>query len=457
MLLQEENADLQNELLEKEDRVDALEDEAEEQDTIIEALRQSTDNFRLELKIRIKEAERLKKEADSLQALANESAKVIDEKLKLARELSNLRPEIEHLRAQQTTNANALSEKLALQRELHTVQVELGNEKRALQKASAREAKLESDLESCKSDLAKEKRLCEKIEQAEKTAGGQLEVQNAALESKLDDYRAKLKSAKEQIKNTRAELDEARKANERLLQEKQRIPAVNRGKRGHSQMDADATIGTPDGFPPKRLNRGSTLLGERSEFPITPFLNPSTKLAIETPVIEEQEDNEEPMVEPVKTNIGISSKLKKAITTRPPQKAKPKQTNTGKTVIQKLLEQVKEVAEDNEEEEPDAPNKPAETVAATKDSSSSQVLVQKKKRRLLGTGSSKTLFDDDDENIAGKIDSRGGLDDFKFAMPKRVKQLAPKGATFLGPKGRSSAMSTFGDFSPLKKDRKRAQ
>lgn len=463
LLLQEENADLQYELLEREELVDALEYEGEEQNATIEALTHSIGNLKLELKNRLKEAERLKKEVDSLQVLANESAKAVDEKLKLARELSNLRPEIEHLRVQQTTNANALSEKLALQRELQTVQVELENEKRALQKAlvrdeerSGREARLESDLESCKSDLAKEKRLREKLEQAEKTAGGQLEVQNATLESRLDDYRAKLKSAKEQIKNARAELDEARKANERLLQEKQRIPAINRGKRGHSQMDADATIGTPDGFPPKRQNRGSTLLGERSEFPITPFLNPSTKLAIETPVAEEPEDNEEPVVEAVKTKVGIPSKAKKAVSMRPPQKAKPKQINSDKLIIQKPLEQVKEVAEDDEEEESDITKKPAETVAVIKGKPLSQVLVQKKKRRLLGAGPSKTLFDDDDENASGKIDSRGGLDDFKFAMPKRVK-LVPKGATLLGAKGKSSAMSTFGTFSPLKKDRKRAQ
>lgn len=389
---------------------------------------------------------------NSLQALSRQSAKLLDEKLALEREVKSIRPEIEHLRAQQHTNANILSEKLALQRELQTIHVELENEKRAVQKALSRdegrstiETKLEAELDGYRSELVKEKGLREKLERESNKAKGQLELHNASNESKLEEYRAKLKSAKEQIKKTRAELDEARKANERLSQLGPKLPPASRGKRSFAHIDADATIGTPDGFPPKKT--AQLLLGERSGFGLTPFLKQSTKPVIETPPdkgeadAEPGEDDEQarPHVEIIRTKA-------KKVSAAPRRKP----TKTSKAVEQKKVDQLEDVEE--EDERVDVPtNEPA---SITQEEIQVKDPVPKKKRRMLGAGSGKTLFDDDD-NLTGKVDSRGGLDDFKFAtMPKKIV-LAPKGGTALGAKSKAGPLSGFGAFSPLKKDRKK--
>lgn len=376
----------------------------------------------------------------------------------LAREISSIRPEIEQLRAQQHANANFLSEKLALQRELQTIQVELENERRNVQKALSRDEgrnKLESELDGYRSERVIEKGLREKLEREANKAKGQLELHNASNESKLEEYRAKLKSAKEQIKKTRAELDEARKANERLSQIGQKLPPAGRGKRSFAHIDADATIGTPDGFPPKKT--AQLLLGERSGFGLTPFLKQSTKLLIETPTgkggeeyaepAEQAEDLAHPHVDVVPAKV---KKVNKTQTSA--AGTKRKQTKTNKAVEQQkkvdLLEDVNE-----EDEMLDAPADEPEIV--TQEEIQTKDPVPKKKRRMLGTGSGKTLFDDDN-TPTGKVDSRGGLDDFKFAtMPKKIV-LAPKAATALGAKSKAGgALSGFGAFSPLKKDRKK--
>ena len=390
----------------------------------------------------------------SLEAMSRDSAKLLDEKLALAREVSNIRPEIERLRAQEVANASILSEKLSLQRELQTIQIELENEKRALQKAlskdddrSTRETKLESELEGYRLDLAKQKGLREKLERESNKLKGQLELHNTSNESKLEEYRTKLKSAKEQIKKTRAELDEARKANERLSQQGQKFPAAGRGKRSFAHVDVDATIGTPDGFPPKKT--AQLLLGERSGFGLTPFLKQSTKLLIETPPDKGHEDAEpEEVADTVPSRDNIApTKAKKVNTAQTNAGPRRKPIKANKSIEQKKVDLLEDV-----EEEDEIPAVEPEPVI--QEEVQAKDPVPKKKRRMLGAGSGKTLFDDDD-NLTGKVDSRGGLDDFKFAtMPKKIV-LAPKGATALGAKSKAGGLSGFGAFSPLKKDRKK--
>lgn len=469
LFLQEENGELQSQLIEREERVDILEEDYEEQTAVLEQLNVSMNNLHVELRGRLKEVDRLKvrtryyvkskliqkAEVNSLQASAKQSAMVLDEKLALAREVSIIRPEIEHLRAQQDANANILSEKLALQRELQTIQVELENEKRALQKAlardegrSAKDMKSEAVLEAYRLELTKEKGLREKLERESNKIKGQFELHNSSNEAKLEEYRAKLKSAKEQIKKTRSELDEARKANERL-QQGQKFPAAGRGKRSFAYMDADGTIGTPDGFPPKKTTQ--LLLGERSGFGLTPFLKQSTKLIVETPVDRGQEEEKLENEEPACTDVeSVPAKEKKISAAQVKTGSRHKQTRANRTIKQKKVDHVEDTKEDDERLEAPAD----ETRILIQQEIQAKNSVPKKKRRVLGAGSGKTLFDDDD-NLTGKIDSRGGLDDFKFAtMPKKIV-LAPKGITALGARSKAGALSGFGAFSPLKKDRKK--
>ena len=60
LCLQEENAELQSQLIEKEERVDALEEDYDEQTSVLERLNISMSNVQLQLQGRLKEVNKLK-------------------------------------------------------------------------------------------------------------------------------------------------------------------------------------------------------------------------------------------------------------------------------------------------------------------------------------------------------------------------------------------------------------
>lgn len=104
-------------------------------------------------------------EIDSLHTVSADSTKLLTEKLALARVLVNLQPELEHLRSQASTHQHLLSDKLSLQQQLETTQAELENSNRKLQRAIAKEGKLneqdakyETEIEELEKQLAKSKK-----------------------------------------------------------------------------------------------------------------------------------------------------------------------------------------------------------------------------------------------------------------------------------------------------------
>lgn len=60
LFLQEENGDLQSQLIEKEERVDSLEEDYEEQTAVLQRLNVSMSNLQLQLRGQMKEVDRLK-------------------------------------------------------------------------------------------------------------------------------------------------------------------------------------------------------------------------------------------------------------------------------------------------------------------------------------------------------------------------------------------------------------
>ncbi|KAF2147261.1 uncharacterized protein K452DRAFT_314462 [Aplosporella prunicola CBS 121167] len=275
LLLEDENDELHDQLAEEESRADRLEgtlDDSLEQLKVKEAEVLRLQN---ELRVKARASDTMKAELAALESISTDSNKVLAEKLALAHEVRALKPELEHLRSQADVHANLISEKLSLQRQLDTVEVELENEKRATQRAIARQGKasekdaehqsevsglrkelskamrelekaekeldkvqLELDstrkaaeraqskedkktaqdakddakLEDLKKELAKEKREREKAEKAIEKSRVETEAQTTLVNERADAYKNKLKSVKEKLKETQAELQKAQAA-----------------------------------------------------------------------------------------------------------------------------------------------------------------------------------------------------------------------------------------------------
>ena len=427
-----------------------------------------------------------------------DSARVLTEKLSLSRELSTLRPELEHLRSQLAAHQSLLAEKLSLQRQLNTVQVELETEKRAVHRAIAKEgvaqtqdAKLESQIEALQVEVTRERRDRQKAEREAQKISTDFEAKKTVLESRLDAFRNKLRITKDQLKENQVDLQNVRNLSRAELNRETTKGTVsqvanNSRKRSGTQVDVDATIGTPGILPAtKKSKRSSTLPGDKSTFSITPFLNRTASVAPESPVGQphnfEKNEKSEPSrsVDEDKDEVDELSppgltimERKPKTTTESLQSRKVKLPTTAKVgegilkthPVRKgktapTLEQVDEEA--NCENEPSLENqetrsnnalaKPRQGALGLSVGIDEENDVKRKKQKLLGGGLSRTLFDEDDGETAklGKGAALGGSRG--FAVLGRGGA-GPKLGTRFGA-GNSSG---FGAFSPLKKDRRAA-
>lgn len=418
--------------------------------------------------------------------MSMDATKLLTEKLAIVRELSALKPEIEHLRSQVSVHQSLLAEKLSLQRQLTSVQVELETEKRATQRALAKEGKSqehdnrsEAQLEELRKVVAKERRERQRVEREGQKEVADWEGKKTILEGRLDAFRNKLRITKEQLKETQNELQTAHTA----AQAKRGLATADVGaekrpqnprKRGAAQLDQDATIGTPGALPvAKKSKKASTLPGDKSTFSITPFLN-RTSVPPEPPLLdhhvtEQQDEVEAPSTVEIDPNrspplviprVGQMANASKTVLTgkTPDVLGNAKSGNANAkgppTRKQKPGPPLEKVTEEDQDE----------NVAPTEFSVASQVMAmkpllkkcnniddtlnediegRKKKRRLLGGGLGRTLFDDDDGE-----GSRGG-DKGQTGNARGFGITRPKGPLRLG-----LSAGSFGTFSPLKKDRK---
>ena len=392
-------------------------------------------------------------------------ASLLAEKLALSRELSTLKPEMNHLRVQCASGEGLLAEKLSLQRELNSVRVELETEKRSLQRVVSKEdgrpaleAQLRYQLEGIQSELSKEKKDRERLESEKTRSRIEFEGHKTLLESKLEALRGRLKTTREQLKESQSAL------------EKNRLLLVNRNegrsletngntrKRTLQEADEDTAFGTPGDRPAaKKLKRGSTLPGDKSLFSITPFLNRTTSLAPDElhPIkddgpISDTEDRQEAQVSPI-------SEIPKARATKPAM-ATAKTNQTGRLRLSKMgqgmgLTKLDRVQEEGAEdyhlgeslvapqrviearrEREEQVNERTNSRTQTKDG-------KKKKQRPLAQGPAKTIFDEEEDGL----EQNTGIENLRFTGSKRVV-LAPRSGRIDG--------GLLGAFSPLKKDRK---
>jgi hypothetical protein len=298
------------------------------------------------------------------------------------------------------------------------------------------------------------------------------EARANVLESKLEQTRTKLRAVKDQLKESQEEANQLRGATETAVKAVITDAQAKRSrKRSALEMSADNNFGTPDG-PAARgkrhvANRGradQTLVGEKSMFSITPFLNRTINVAPETPAKEEESEDEQ--AKP-KQAAGIDDASTKQVPQRtgvpsPTATPKPrgKKTSSDKTTRAvksvlgeananvtnnkpapkkvRPLSKLDNVIEENEETQGTINE---EEPLATKSKKAARPL--KLQKQLLGG----TLFDSEDgeplkrpskvslgpSNLLG----RGGL-------------AGPGGQL----KGGLATGSAFGGFSPLKKDRR---
>jgi hypothetical protein len=426
-----------------------------------------------------------------MNSVSSDSTKILVEKLSLARELATLRPELEHLRSQAASNQADLAGKLALQRQVSTLEVELETERRALKRASykekdgEKETTLQKEIHGLQKELAREKREKDKAQKEVGKGSPDLEARNAVLESRIEQLKSKLRETKDLLKETRVELAEVRESGTTAALSKE-SPARKNRKRSAQQISTDAAIGTPDGVAMrgKRLgvNKGKpeqTLLGEKSMFSITPFLNRTISAAPESPQEEIQaplsDDDEVKTIGQEFTSPSTRSNANKPsveaeidVTRLSVHKSRIKQKSTEKNVLQKItsgsmntktalktsrpvgtLQKVVE-EEDEENVEPVVKDARADAkkpgVKAQQAATIQEVEPRKKKRKILGVA--RTLFDEDDAEAT-----------------KRPVKIVLGPARSLGKGVATGHKATLqqpnfgapGGFSPLKKDKRGMQ
>ncbi|KAI9812631.1 MAG: hypothetical protein M1827_004620 [Pycnora praestabilis] len=503
LLMEDQNNDLHDELAQDDDRIDELERIAEDGRGRLEEANAVLQKVQNDLRARTRELETVKAELQSLSSISTDSTRVLTEKLALSRELSNLKPELEHLRSQAASHQTLLSEKLSLQRQLSTVQVDLETEKRAAQRATAKEvktnqqdAKLESQLEDLRKALSKERREREKIEREAKDGSNGWQGEKEVFEDKIEAFRTKLRTTKDQLKETQAELQKAhvKVTNATLRTSSSGVaekPSKSSRKRTAAQLDQDAAIGTPGAALPA-MTKGRqkpTLAGEKSTFSITPFLNRTIIAPDSASKAQETNANENHVEEeftPVKeTGMPQHTEVKAKSPTVPKAKTvrniakKERPTEDGGVLIDASIGKgnvnlkdkaprkrtaaptLENVAEEDDDENTAPavkviPASAAVTKFAVKPVTlfatvSEEVEPKKKKRKLLGGGPGKTLFDEDEGELikpAGKSLFGGGK---AFSTLSKGGLAGAKGGLRGGLGG---AVSGFGDFSPLKKHKK---
>ena len=418
-----------------------------------------------------------------------DSTKLLTEKLTLARELSVLRPELDHLRSEAAIHQSLLAEKLSLQRQLGTVQVELATEKRVTHRALAKEArgqaedaKPESRLEILRTDLAKERRDRQKIEREAQKNPIESNNRITALEARLDAFRNKLKTTKEQLKGAQLSLQTTQASNHGMSS---RTSASvnstmslmeNPRKRAAAQMDDDTILGTPGDLPvAKNSKRVSTLIGEKSTFSITPFLNRTASVAPESsppgdtngddgrhvkgshyrPGITSQQASQSPKA--MSDLAGMSQTLTSNVRAIKPGRlhvAKTGDINSRapparKTKAAPTLEQV---AEENIEILGPATKirEPVDIRVSSDDPFCGSLEPKRRKRKLLRGVLGKKILDEDEGNAP--TDSQGLLVGVSGSGAAGNGGLSAAG---IGPRRAIDPnISIFGAISPLKKNRK---
>ncbi|RGP78770.1 hypothetical protein FLONG3_3134 [Fusarium longipes] len=499
LTLRDENASLKDRLVQRDALVKQLSKQGSGTQAELNVTRSKLKAQDAQIRKQSNALEDLKAEINSLNEFRQDSNKILQEKLALSRKLEQIQPELEHLQSQLENHRAVVTQKQDLERQLSSIEVELENEKKSKQRIQSRS----KDNDEWKEQFEEAKREIERLRKEHSRELREVRGEYEMLEGRMEDTKNKLKKTQTDLKDARAELascqvelDEARKmiANNKLKKKGDKEQPTGK-KRTHDISMEDISIGTPGPDeaslrrPLKKRGAERALVGEKSTFSITPFLNRSKNLSdslseeqreLHSPTgkianarepataheeeaveagdsseaigeasgSEDQADShlsaeaiEEPKAQKVRGRPRKA--LDEAPTTKknmPVQAKKKAKTTKGS---EKLAAVSEEVETGEAEAEPSAKPKKipgllkTNTAPALSKFGVDDADARKKKRKVLG-GGNKTLFDDDEAEPLpnpAKIQMGAG---------RRLK------TTLGGPR------SAFGGaaFSPLKKDRR---
>ncbi|KAI0406515.1 hypothetical protein F4802DRAFT_101942 [Xylaria palmicola] len=375
------------------------------------------------------------------------------------------------------------------------------------QQVNTTEAELRAQLEESVRNVAMLQERNKRQQAEHQTAIAEFEGRSEHLEQKLEKARLKFRTAQEELKNTQTELQKAQKLHARLSTHEDTTkiiakPQAFRKRKAQETNTGDFTsieIQTPGAEDATKARRAMkkaafepTLVGEKSAFSITPFLNRSKNTSmtdeasnvddgvLEDSILGPQSSSEFLEPDPSRTAAlaeetntketepAVAATSEKEQTVIAPKvRGRPKKilgdapSARQNAITQKApkkilktkssLEKVSKHAESGERED-DAETKdtePAEKTATVKfnlaplqdgvhDSSVNGEVPKKKKRKVLG--STKTLFDEDDvEEVPVRKPAKAPV------ATKRTK--APLGI-------QRNAFAGTSSFSPLKRHRR---
>jgi hypothetical protein len=434
---------------------------------------------------------------------AQESTKLNQEKLSLSRESDRLRKELEHLKSQISNHQSVVAEKLDLQRQLDTLEVELANETRSKRRAQEKEDhaldELRNRADEAEKRLASEKKEREKMQRSHglvlAEAHGErerVEERVAGLQTKLKRAHSDLDDAKSELARCRADLEKARSS---AIRPKAMINSsvVNRKRPLAQQPEESVPILTPEvdrvslQRPAKKRGIEHSMLGEKSAFSVTPFLNRSKDDSFEAQashpsIIDDGDGTADELIEDNERSESRSSKSSDDESDPKPQsdplgpktssrkpRGKPKKASpataaparkrgqitrpgaAGKSTSLASKERITphDIEDDGSEVENPPEAMPGKSTASVSAAPAMDVSVmagpgdkpaKKKVRKFVG-GRNGTILDDDD----GEIDHRQ-------PPPPKPQLKGVRKRTALG----GSIASSFGGggFSPLKKQRR---
>ena len=230
-------------------------------------------------------------ELQSLRDLTMDSTKLLTEKLSLSRELSALKPELDYFRSQAATQQSLLTENFKLQQQCMTLGAELENSRKSVERPNSTELRAQKDDVSCQNrlealqlDIAAERVKRQRVEQEFVQSSAESEAKNELLVSRLDAFRKKLKSTKDQLKEAQEVVKLAQKPN-REFRDIKSSDKIGLGLKGDGYgrratlVENDTSIGTPG----DAVKGSSTLPGDKSMFSTTPFLNRTLNVAPASP------------------------------------------------------------------------------------------------------------------------------------------------------------------------------
>ncbi|KAF5230999.1 hypothetical protein FANTH_13567 [Fusarium anthophilum] len=441
-------------------------------------------------------------EINSLNDFRQDSNKVLQEKLALSHKLDQIQPELEHLKTQLENHRAVVAQKQDLERQLSSIEVELENEKRSKKRMQSKT----HDNDQVKEQLDEAKRELEKLKKEHTRELREVRGECDMLEGRVEDTKSKLKKTQGDLKDTRAELascraelEEARKAMATNKSSKKSVTMKEHPigkKRAQDLSMEDISIGTPGPDeatlrrPSKKRGGERALVGEKSTFSITPFLNRTKNLSenmsdelseLHSPTgkstgasepvafedvapgagdsmsMEPIEENAEPDHQAEDDAVAAEEEQPKAQKARGrPRKALDEAPTSKKNMpvqakrkakVAKISSRVEMIAEVDEADEPETEltekskkvpgllkSNPA---AASLRNGNDDADIRKKKRKMLG-GGNKNLFDDEEAEPA----------------PRPAKIQMGAGRRLKAPLGNVRGAFGGATFSPLKKDRR---